>query len=267
MDILSKCSRCKQNVILPINIKTGLCYKLCLECNEKNKINYQNNKEKFKEKNKEYRNDNKEKILEKKKEYYQNNKEELKEKNKCIINLCDKQKIKGKYCVACYYHINPEMVPKRIKFKEIEIYNFIKTNFPNLNIIYDQSLKGDGCCMNTRPDFMIHLNEHTIIIECDENQHSYYKDTCKEITRIPYIQETLNRPITVIRFNPDSYKINDVIIKSCFAIDKRTGLTIILKDQFNLWNNRLEVLKICIEQNININPTIDIKEHFLFFDS
>jgi len=159
------------------------------------------------------------------------------------------------------------MVPKRIKFKEIEVNNFIKTNFPNLNIIYDQSLKGDGCCMNTRPDFMIHFNTHTLIIECDENQHSYYKDTCKEITRIPYIQETLNRPITVIRFNPDSYKINDVIIKSCFAIDKKTGLTTIKKDQLNLWNNRLKTLKIYIEQNIDIKPTIDIKEHFLFFDS
>jgi hypothetical protein len=38
MDILGKCSKCKKTVNLHINIKTGFCYKICLECLEKKKL-------------------------------------------------------------------------------------------------------------------------------------------------------------------------------------------------------------------------------------
>jgi len=186
---------------------------------------------------------------------------------KCSISLCDKKQQIDKYCCRCYYYINPTKKPKRIKVKEEEVSNFIKTSFPELNIIYDQNLIGDIGCIKSRPDVLIHLNKHSIIIECDENQHSYYKDSCKELTRIPNIQEKLNRNLIVIRFNPDAYiDENKKKVPSCFYIDKRIGMNAIKPNQLKNWNNRLETLKDCLNDAINNEPTELITEIKLFFD-
>jgi len=186
---------------------------------------------------------------------------------KCSILYCDKQQQKDKYCWACYYNINPIKRPTRIKLKEEEVSNFIKVSFPELNVIYDQSLIGDIGCIKARPDILIHLNNHSIIIECDEFQHSYYKDTCKELIRIPSIQQELNRNLIVIRFNPDGYIDKNKKIPSCFAIDQRVGMNVIKKDQLKNWNNRLEVLKDCLNYSINNEPNDPITQVKLFFDS
>jgi len=186
----------------------------------------------------------------------------------CIILYCDKIQVIDKYCWACYYNINPINKPKRIKVKEEEVSNFIKASFPELNIIYDKSLIGDIGCIKARPDVLINLNKHSIIIECDEHQHSYYKDTCKELIRIPKMQQELNRNLIVIRFNPDGYIDNNKNkIVSCFAIDPRVGMNVIKKDQLKNWNNRLETLKDCLNDAINNEPTKIISEIKLFFDS
>ena len=187
---------------------------------------------------------------------------------KCSILHCDKQKKIDKYCWACYYNINPIKKPKRIKVKEEEVSNFIKASFHELNVIYDQYLIGDIGCIKSRPDILIHLNNHSIIIECDENQHSYYKDTCKELIRIPKMQQELNRNLIVIRFNPDCYiDKNKKKIKSCFAIDQRIGMNVIRLNQLTNWNNRLETLKNCLNDAINNEPNDPITEIKLFFDS
>ena len=114
---------------------------------------------------------------------------------------------------------------------------------------------------------MIHLNTYSIIIECDENQHKSYEIQC-DISRTHKIQEALNRPILMIRFNPDEYvDSNKKKIKSCFKIDTKIGLTIIPKDQEELWNNRLNKLKDTIIENLNINLEEPIKLIKLFYDN
>jgi len=188
--------------------------------------------------------------------------------SKCSILYCDKRQAIDKYCAICYYNTNPTKRPKRIKVKEEEVCNYIKTSFPELNVIYDQYLIGDIGCIQSRPDILIHLNKHSIIIECDEFQHSYYKDTCKEIIRIPKMQQELNRNLIVIRFNPDAYiDKNKKKVPSCFAIDPKIGMNVIKKDQLKNWNNRLETLKDCLNDAINNEPTELITEIKLFFDS
>jgi len=187
---------------------------------------------------------------------------------KCSRLLCDKQQVIDKYCCACYYNINPIKKPKRIKIKEECLFNFIKLSFPEITIIYDQPLIGDIGCIQSRPDILIHLNNHSIIIECDEFQHSYYKDTCKELIRIPKMQQELNRNLIVIRFNPDGYTDkNKKKITSCFAIDAKIGMNVIRPNQLTNWNNRLETLKDCLNDAINNEPTELITEIKLFFDS
>mgnify|MGYP000651606851 CR=1 FL=1 len=186
---------------------------------------------------------------------------------KCITPLCEQQAKIQKHCCRCYYALNPDKAPKRIKFKELEIYKFLQENFTELNIIYNQHLKGDGKCLREQPDFLIHLNHHSLIIECDENQHKYYNKECI-IPRIHRIQEALNRNIIVIMFNPDGYvDENNKKIKSCFGIDKKTGLNIITKANIDKFNNRLLTLKDSI--NNNIISSVDnepIKIIKLFYD-
>ena len=186
---------------------------------------------------------------------------------KCITPLCEQYVTIQKHCCRCYYALNPDKAPKRIKFKELEVYKFLQENFKELNIIYNQYLKGDGKCLREQPDFLIHFNHHSLIIECDENQHKYYNKECI-IPRIHRIQETLNRNIIVIMFNPDGYvDENNKKIKSCFGIDKKTGLNVITKANIDKFNNRLLTLKDSI--NNNIISSVDnepIKIIKLFYD-
>ena len=192
-------------------------------------------------------------------------------KNKKCIGidpLCDQQAKIQKYCSRCYYSLHPDKASKRIKFRELEVYKFLQENFKDLNIIYNKHLKGDGQCLRDQPDFLIHLNHHSLIIECDENQHKYYNKECI-IPRIHRIQEALNRNIIVIMFNPDSYiDENNKKIKGCFGIDKKTGLGVISKTDIDKLNSRFITLKDTINENmiysVDNEPIRIIK---LFYDT
>ena len=101
---------------------------------------------------------------------------------RCITPLCDKYSNIDKYCIRCFYALNPnDKQCKRIKFKENEMIKYIKETFKDLNWICDNSLIGENMCLKYRPDVLLHLNNHSIIIECDEKQHRHYKDnnTCE----------------------------------------------------------------------------------------
>jgi len=184
---------------------------------------------------------------------------------KCQTNLCEQQSQKDNYCMRCYYFINPSKRPKRLKLKEEEVIKYIKNNFKDIDMITDKCLIGDGLCLRTRPDILIHLNKHSIIIEIDENQHKFYNPICDE-ARINNIQEALNRPIIIIRFNPDDYTDKGKKIKSCFKDDEKTGLKTIPKNKLDDWNNRLSVLKNIINDNLEYLNDEPIKIIKLFYD-
>ena len=186
--------------------------------------------------------------------------------HKCITNLCEQFSHKDKYCWRCYYFHNPSKKPKRLKVKEEEVVNYLKEHFEGIELITDKALIGDGLCLKDRPDVLIHLNKHSIIVEIDEYQHKYYNLICDE-ARINRIQEALNRPIVIIRFNPDAYIENGKKIKSCFKDDKKTGLKTIPKNQEQNWNNRLAKLKettLSFLEDYNDEPIRIVK---LFYDN
>ena len=185
----------------------------------------------------------------------------------CIQPLCDKLQQLDEYCIRCFYALYPnDNRCKRIKIKENEVKKFIQDNLKGLTFIYYEPLKGDGSCFNIRPDVMLHLNNHSLIIECDEYQHKFYNVDCDN-TRTHKIQEALNRPIISIRFNPDEYiDDNRKKVQSCFKIDKKLGLTTIPKTQEKEWNNRLDVLRTTISKNITTEPDVPIKIIKLFYD-
>jgi hypothetical protein len=185
---------------------------------------------------------------------------------KCLTNLCEQQSQKDKYCWRCYYFNNPTKKPKRLKVKEEEVTNYLKQEFKDIEMITDKALIGDGICLKNRPDVLIHLNNHSVIIEIDEDQHKWYNLICDE-ARINNIQEALNRPIITIRFNPDAYIENGKKIKSCFKDDEKTGLKTIPKNQEQNWNNRLAKLKETLTSSIENYTDEPIRFIKLFYDN
>jgi len=184
---------------------------------------------------------------------------------KCITNLCEQFSKKNKYCWRCYYFHNPSKKPKRLKVKEEEVINYLKQEFKDIEMITDKALTGDGLCLKNRPDILINLNNHSIIVEIDEDQHKWYNPVCDE-ARINNIQEALNRPIIIIRFNPDAYIENGKKVKSCFNIDKKTGMRTIPKNQEQKWNNRLEKLKETLAFSLENYKEEPIRIIKLFYD-
>lgn len=90
------------------------------------------------------------------------------------------------------------------KHKENHIVEVIKDSFPNIPLILDKSIERE--CGKERPDILIQLPTHNIIIEVDEFQHS--KGYCKEgeLNRMKNITSSFGGiPCIFIRYNPDSY--------------------------------------------------------------
>jgi hypothetical protein len=186
---------------------------------------------------------------------------------RCITPLCDKIQNIDQYCIRCFYAINPnDNRCNRIKLKENETKKYLENNLKGLSFIFDTPIQGDGLCFNIRPDALLNLNKHSIIIEIDENQHKFYNSECDN-ARTHKIQESLNRPIIIIRFNPDNYIENNIKILSPFKIDKKLGLTTIPKNKESEWNNRLEILKTTILENIEYKYDEPLKIIKLFYDA
>ena len=185
---------------------------------------------------------------------------------KCITNLCEQFSKKDNYCWRCYYFSNPTKKPKRLKVKEDEVVNYLKQEFKDIEMITDKALIGDGICLKNRPDVLIHLNKHSIIIEIDEEQHKWYNPICDE-ARVNNIQEALDRPIIIIRFNPDGYTENGKKVLSCFNVDKKTGMRVIPKNQEHNWNNRLVKLKETLALSLDNYTDDPIRIIKLFYDN
>jgi hypothetical protein len=76
---------------------------------------------------------------------------------------------------------------------------------------------------------MIEKYTHVIIVECDEEQHKSYDTTC-ETQRINDIYTDLgDRPIVLIRFNPDAYTDSSHTKHStCFKYHNRSEVPYIV---------------------------------------
>jgi hypothetical protein len=157
-------------------------------------------------------------------------------------------------------------IVKNYRTKETNVRNFVLENFGNLSWVIDKKIK-DGCSKR-RPDLLLDLGYQIIIIEIDENQHITYDSSC-EYKRLVDISDDLgNRPVILIRFNPDDYILEDGTKKqSCWNINNK-GLYTVKKTYQKEWIHRLEKLKEKIDfwlkpENL-INDLIQIEN--LFFD-
>ena len=252
---------------------------------EKIKEYREQNKEKIKEYREEYYEQNKEKI----KEYYEQNKEKIKEyyeQNKCPHGKCKRycKECGGSalcksswchttaipkynnYCLTCCINICPEIqVSRNYKTKEKEVVDRIKEKYPNFTWIHDKKVV-DGCSKR-RPDLLLDMGYHIIIVEVDENKHSGYDCSCENKRLMELSQDLQHRPIVFIRFNPDSYiNQNKLKISSCWRTNK-LGVIQIMKTRMTEWKERINILNQQIQYWIDnkSNKTIEIIE--LFYDN
>lgn len=163
-----------------------------------------------------------------------------------------RSKIYKPYCFMCYCVLNPDIkIKKRYKTKELLLSESLKKM--NLGVDFIQDKKIDGGCSRRRPDFLFDLLTHTIIVECDENNHRDYNITCEIAKLNETFTDLADRPMILIRFNPDKCKENG---KSCF--DRECKL--IIKE----WNRRIKILKKELEKSIRKIPVELITIKYLF---
>jgi len=98
----------------------------------------------------------------------------------------------------------------QIKKERLAKQSMVKSFLDGNNIKYDFYDRGVDSgiglgCTRERPDFVLDVGTHWIILEVDEFQHRNYKDPC-ECVRMINIAQTIHRKGVFIRFNPDSFK-------------------------------------------------------------
>lgn len=165
----------------------------------------------------------------------------------------------GKHCASCFYYLFPEHQKTRNhKTKENAIMEFIKKEYPD--IILDKVIQGG--CSRKRPDGLIDLLTHSIIIEIDEDQHSSYDKTCDNKRNMQMFEDLGDRPLVLIRFNPDSYTANSKKVRGCFSLSKTLGKLMINDKEMK---SRIPILLKTISNNLS-QPDKEITVIKLFFN-
>jgi len=168
-----------------------------------------------------------------------------------------------RYCLACYVNMFPdEPNARNYKTKEKDVVDRITQTFTNFTWVADKKVQ-DGCSRR-RPDLLLDMGSHVIIVEIDENKHTDYDCSCEHKRLMELSQDIQHRPIVFIRFNPDDYTNQDgILVKSCWKLNK-LGVMQIMKTKQKEWEERIETLKQQIQYWID-NPTektIEIIELF-----
>lgn len=153
-----------------------------------------------------------------------------------LCKSCNEIYTRDEKCFRC---TNPNT---QIRKKESMIVDELKKIYPNLT----NNKEIIGGSSKYRPDIFISLDNHNIIIEIDENQHSKYEN---ELSRLEDLSNDLNddKYQIFIRFNPDKY-------------DKKNKS--ILDDE-NEFKERMQILLESIEILTSKNETRVV---YLFYD-
>ena len=88
----------------------------------------------------------------------------------CKSTLCETRGIKkyNGYCLPCCIHLCPDIkISRNFKTKENDIVDRVKNEFPGFSWVCDKRVV-DGCSKR-RPDLLLDMGTHIIIIEVDEN--------------------------------------------------------------------------------------------------
>jgi hypothetical protein len=144
------------------------------------------------------------------------------------------------HCLRCCIYLFPDLpISRNYKTKENMVVDTIKESFPDFQWICDRRVNGGSS--GRRPDLLLHMETHVIIVEVDENKHSNYECICENKRLMEISQDLNHKPIIFIRFNPDDYIDNHGNkINSCWKVNKLGIFKLFDIDQ---WNYRIHMLK------------------------
>ena len=181
----------------------------------------------------------------------------------CLTRIAN-EKYDG-YCVRCFVGLFPnESRSRNYKTKEYRVFEYIKEQFPDIDIICDKVVSSGYS--KRRPDMCIYKDDYNIIIEVDENQHNDYEAICENKRMMELFLDLKNKPLVMIRFNPDDYiDESKKMIKSCWSYSKQ-GMSIINKNKKTEWQQRLGELKNKIEYYLHNPPTKELEVTYLYYD-
>jgi hypothetical protein len=151
---------------------------------------------------------------------------------------------------------------RNYKTKEKEVVNQILGTFADFTWVADKKVF-DGCSLR-RPDLLLDLGSHVVIVEIDEDKHNGYDCSCENKRIMQISQDLHHRPVVFIRFNPDEYITPEgVLVRSCWKLNK-LGVIHIIKSKQAEWAERIDVLKRQIQYWVDTTPekTVEIIELF-----
>jgi hypothetical protein len=134
-------------------------------------------------------------------------------------------------CICCDNPFYEES--KRInKLKETIMVKYLRKHIYGNEILADRII--DSTCNLYRPDILYDCGTHIVVVECDEYQHKKYNwQSCSSNRSLEHMEEkrmyeimiAYGLPAIFIRWNPDEFKVNGIIIKK-YNNDKRLGMLV-----------------------------------------
>ena len=183
----------------------------------------------------------------------------------CKTPLCETKRSSkyNNYRFTCFFYLFPdEPNVRNYKTKEKDVVDRIIQFFPHFTWIADKKVQ-DGCSKR-RPDLLLDMGSHILIVEIDEHKHTDYDCSCEHKRLMELSQDLHHRPIVFIRFNPDAYVNQEgMTVTSCWKLNK-FGIMTVAKSKVNEWEERTQILQQQIQYWIE-NPsekTIEIIELF-----
>ena len=167
-----------------------------------------------------------------------------------------------KLCIDCYYHLYPDekKIPTKYKKKQHFIHEKLKERYGKDYFKYD--VKIECGCSGKIPDWFVDCYNFVLNIECDENQHKGNETSCENKRLCELFLDCNSRPFVCIRFNPDSYKIEEKKIEGCFSFDEKNNI-IVNQEEFE---KRFELLVEKIDYYLENGSKKDIECIKLFYD-
>lgn len=148
-------------------------------------------------------------------------------------------------------------IPRRYKIKEHHLRDALKEEFSSIKMVFDKPV--DGGCSRKRPDILIDCLTHSVVIECDEDEHKGY--SCENKRTMELFNDLGSRPLVMIRFNPDSYSADGEKVQGCFKTTKTGSLSLNKRE----WKKRIKKLIKTINEYITDVPVKEINVVQLFY--
>ncbi len=155
-------------------------------------------------------------------------------------------------------------VVRNYRTKETTVATFLKEKFPNVTWKRNKSVENGGS--RRRPDLLLDMGSHIVIVEVDEHSHVGYDPICEE-KRLGEIWGDVNhRKIVFVRFNTDEYKDEDGNnVPSSWELTK-LGLCTVRRKWKAAWEVNLDDLRLTVEHYIESSNIIEEFElvHFYY---